>query len=238
MQPSVPKPLSLEGGGRRPGGVICPRLAMTAALAPPGLAVADIGSDHARLPVYLVRSGHCPRAIASDIAGGPLENARQTVRRAGLQDKIELLLSDGFQEFAPDDANCWIMAGMGGTLMARLLDAAPWLRAPGVVLVAQPMRHADDLRAWLIAHGFRVELELACKDAGRPYLALRAVFDGAARTYPPGYIYYGELIDDPDPIAREILARELALLETIVNCQLSTVNAQKEALDDFRARYL
>jgi tRNA (adenine22-N1)-methyltransferase len=217
---------------------------MTAALVPPGLAVADIGSDHAYLPAHLVRLGLCPRAIASDIAGGPLENARQTVLRAKLQDRIELRLSDGFQAFAPADAACWVLAGMGGTLMARLLDAAPWLRAPGTVLVAQPMRHADDLRAWLTAHGFRIETELACRDAGRPYLALRAVYDGTARDYPPGYIHYGELIHHPGPAARDLLARELNLLETTVNCQLSpdntepTVLLQKEALDDFRSRYL
>ena len=206
---------------------------MTAALVPPGFAVADIGGDHARLPVHLVRAGLCPRAIASDIAAGPLENARKTVLRSNLQGKIELRLSDGFQEFSPDDADCWILAGMGGTLMSRLLDAAPWLCAPGAVLAAQPMRHADDLRAWLISHGFVIEIESACRDAGRPYMALRAVYGGTARDYPPGYIYYGELIHNPGPIAREILTRELRLLEAR---QQNTPD--KEALDDFRARYL
>jgi len=215
-----------------------PRLAMTADMVPPGFAIADIGSDHARLPVHLVRLGLCPRAIASDIAEGPLENARKTIQRAGLENQIELRLSDGFSRFAPTDASCWVMAGMGGTLMARLLDAAPWLCSPGVVLVAQPMRHADDLRAWLITHGFVIERELVCKDTGRNYMALRAVYDGIEREYPPGYAYYGELINNPDPIAHEILSNELRLLETIVHCQLSIVNCKKEALDDFRARYL
>jgi tRNA (adenine22-N1)-methyltransferase len=211
---------------------------MTAALAPPGVAVADIGSDHAYLPVHLVRAGLCPRAIASDIGEGPLGNARKSVLRAGLEHQVELRLSDGFSRFAPVDASCWILAGMGGTLMARLLDAAPWLCAPGTVLVAQPMRHAGDLRAWLVSHGFRIEVEACCRDAGRAYLALRAVYDGAGRAYPPGYIYYGELIHNPDPIAREILARELKLLETTVNCQLSTAKCKRGAYDDFRARYL
>ena len=211
---------------------------MTAALVPPGFAIADIGSDHARLPVHLVRAGLCPRAIASDIAEGPLENARKTIQRAGLENQIELRLSDGFTRFAPTDASCWIMAGMGGTLMSRLLDAAPWLCSPGAVLVAQPMRHADDLRAWLITHGFRIERESVCRDAKRPYMALRAVYDGLARQYPPGYIYYGELIRNPDPWAREILTRELNLLEArTLHSPLSTFDSEKEALDDFRARY-
>ena len=210
---------------------------MTAALVPPGLAVADIGSDHAYLPVHLVRSGLCPRAIASDIAEGPLRNAAETVARAGLAGKIELRLSNGFQKFAPHDARCWILAGMGGTLMARLLDAAPWLCSPGTILVAQPMRHADDLRAWLTAHGFRIETESVCRDAKRPYMALRAVFNAQCTMHNAqlgaGYIYYGELIHNPDPVARELLSRELKLLEA------RRQNApRKEALDDFRARYL
>ena len=206
---------------------------MTAALVPPGIAVADIGSDHAYLPVHLVRSGHCPRAIASDIGEGPLENARKTVQRAGLEGKIGLRLSDGFSQFAPDDAGCWVLAGMGGTLMSRLMDAAPWLCSPGTILAAQPMRHAEDLRAWLIAHGFLIELESACRDAGRDYLALRAVYDGCARQYPPGYIYYGELLHNNSECARKILSRELKLLEAR---QQNTPD--KEALDDFRSRYL
>jgi len=210
-----------------------PRLAMTADLVPPGIAVADIGSDHAYLPVHLVRTGICPRAIASDIGEGPLENARRTVSRAGLEDRIELRLSDGFSRFAPIDASCWVLAGMGGTLMSRLLDAAPWLCAPGMVIVAQPMRHAEELRAWLVAHGFMIECESVCKDAGRAYLALRAVYDGLERTYPPGYIYYGELLGNPDPCAREILARELKLLQT-----RRKNDKQKGAYDDFRTRYI
>jgi tRNA (adenine22-N1)-methyltransferase len=182
--------------------------------------------------------GRCPRAVASDIAEGPLENARRTVQRAGLADKIELRLSDGFERFTRPDADCWVLAGMGGTLMARLLDAAPWLRAPGTVLAAQPMRHAEDLRTWLISHGFRIERESVCREAGRPYLALRAAYDGILRSYPPGYIHYGELLHNDDPCAQEILTRELKLLEIIVNCQLSTINCKREALDDFRSRYL
>jgi len=218
------------------------RLSMVAALVPPGVAVADIGSDHAYLPVHLVRSGITPRAIACDIAEGPLENARKNVERAGLQGQIELRLSNGFEHFAIEDAGCWILAGMGGTLMARLLDAAPWLRAPGTVIVAQPMRRAEDLRAWLITHGFAIETEIACTDTGRAYLALRATFnEQCTRNNEPmgaGYIHYGELIHNPDPIARILLTRELQRLETIVHCSLSVVNSKKEALDDFRSRYL
>ena len=207
-----------------------PRLAITAQLIPPGSVVADIGSDHAILPVHLLRRGISPRVIASDIEPGPLRNAAKTIRQAGLQAQIELRQSDGFSRFAAHDASVWVLAGMGGTLMARLLDAAPWLCAPGTVIVAQPMRRANELRAWLIAHGFCIEQELACRDAGRRYMALRAVHDGQARTYPPGYIYYGELPHCGHPCAREILARELKLIHIRMEAlrQLSTRAAEPD----------
>ena len=213
---------------------LSPRLAMTAQLVPPGLAVADIGTDHAYLPVYLVQQGISPRAIGSDIGEGPLRNAAETIGRAGLQGEIELRLSDGFARFQAGDAGCWVMAGMGGTLMARMLQAAPWLRAPGTAIVAQPMRHAHDLREWLISHGFRIERESACRDAGRAYCALRAVYDGAARAYPAGYIYYGELLRFDADCAREILSRERKLLRI----RMEHDESLKEAYDDFCAQCL
>ena len=80
---------------------LCPRLQMAADFVRAGVSVADIGTDHAYLPVYLVLSGKCPRAIASDLREMPLENARQTIRRYHLEDKITACLSDGLDEIDP-----------------------------------------------------------------------------------------------------------------------------------------
>ena len=218
--------------------MIRPRLEMTAALVPPGSVAADIGSDHAQLPIFLVRQGICPRVIAADISEGPLRNGTEAVRLAGLEDKIELRLSDGFSRFAAaEEIHCWIMAGMGGTLMARMLEAAPWLCRPGTVIAAQPMRRANELRQWLIMHKFCIISESACYDAGRPYLALRAEFTGEARQYPPGYAYYGELPNCDYPAARAILERGKALLRVRVEQSDGlALAALKAAFDDYRER--
>ena len=228
--------------------MIRPRLAMTAALVPPDSVAADIGSDHAYLPIYLVRQGICPRAIAADIAEGPLQNGLEAVCAAGLEDKIELCLSDGFSRFAADDAGCWILAGMGGTLIARLLDAAPWLCRPGTALVAQPMRRAHELRQWLMLHNFCIISEYACYDAGRAYLALRAEYSGEVRAYPPGYAYYGELLHCGHPAAREILRRGKAMLQVRIEAlrqlgqpgksgsHAAELTALEEIFDDYCAR--
>jgi tRNA (adenine22-N1)-methyltransferase len=154
------------------------RLAMVAQLVPGGMVVADIGTDHAYLPVHLVRHGISPRVVAADIAPGPLQNAEKTIQRAGLQHEIQLRQSNGFENFLPEDAQCWVLAGMGGTLMVRLLSAAPWLQRPGTVLVAQPQSRANELYGWLLPHGFCVEQELVCRDAGRVYTAVRARYKG------------------------------------------------------------
>ena len=223
--------------------MIRPRLATSAALVPVGSVAADIGSDHAQLPIHLVRQGICPRVIASDVGEGPLQNGREAVRAAGLQDKIELRLSDGFRCFSPEEAiGCWIMAGMGGTLMTRLLDTAPWLCRPGTVIAAQPMRRAHELRQWLILHNFCISCEYACYDAGRIYTALRAEYSGGARTYPPGYAYYGELLHCEAPAAREALRRGRAQLEVRMNALRQSgragdeLAALEEIYDDYCTR--
>ncbi|MCL2446628.1 MAG: class I SAM-dependent methyltransferase [Oscillospiraceae bacterium] len=158
---------------------LSPRLRMVAELVPPGSTVADIGTDHAWLPVYLVQQGICPRVIAADVADGPLENAAKTIARAGLHEQIELRQSDGFSRFAATDAMCWVLAGMGGTLMARLLSAAPWLRTPGTVLVVQPQSRANELLDWLHENNFHIQQELVCRDNHRTYTALRAVYSSS-----------------------------------------------------------
>jgi len=218
---------------------------MVAALVPPGSIAADIGSDHAYLPVYLVHQGVCPRVIASDVAAGPLCNAADTVRRAALQDKIELRLSDGFSRFAATDADCWVMTGMGGTLMTRLLDAAPWpFAVEGTVIVAQAMRRAHELRAWLVMNKFCIENEYSCYDADRAYSALRAVCNGVVQKYPPGYAHYGELIRCDAPAARDILAREQRYLHTRVDAlkkaapDCEELTRLEEVLHDFSAQNL
>ncbi|MCL2106777.1 MAG: class I SAM-dependent methyltransferase [Oscillospiraceae bacterium] len=189
------------------------RLRMVAELVPPGAAVADIGSDHAYLPAWLAARGRCVKAIASDLREGPLRNAAKTLRETGLEHLVALRLSDGLDGIAPEEADCLIFAGMGGTLIVRLLRRADWIRRPGLSIVAQPMRHDHDLRAYLCANGFHITRELACYEDGRPYIALRAVWDGIDRAYTPGYAFYGELPHCGHPAAREWLLRSLKRMQ-------------------------
>ena len=82
--------------------------------------VADIGTDHAYLPAWLILNGISPKALACDVRKGPLENAKKTVEQYGIEEKITLRLSDGFDKIEPFEADDFIMCGMGGTLMEQM----------------------------------------------------------------------------------------------------------------------
>ncbi len=156
------------------------RLAMVASLVRRGSRVADIGTDHAYLPVHLVETGVCPAAIAADIGVGPLEAARHTVAAAGLEGVISLRLGDGLSPIVADEVEDIVIAGMGGETIVAILDAAPWVQDARYQLVLQPMTRAEDLRRWLVNHGFSVMTERLVRDKRHVYPVLAATYTAAA----------------------------------------------------------
>jgi tRNA (adenine22-N1)-methyltransferase len=139
--------------------------------------MADIGTDHAYLPAYLIQSGAVPRAIAGDVMPGPLEAARQTVSTSDLTGQIEMRLGDGLQVLKPGEATTVTICGMGGGLMAQLLTAGQG--AGGALeglerLVLQPMESPERLRAWMTGNGWQIIHEELVEDAGRIYVVMAA----------------------------------------------------------------
>ena len=154
------------------------RLAAVAALVRPGSRVADIGTDHALLPVWLVESGRCPWAIASDIRQGPAAAARRQVEKAGLTDRISVRVGDGLAPIAPDEAEDIVIAGMGGEMVAAILEAAPWVRQDRYRLVLQPMSKPEKLRRYLWTTGFSILAEQIVEEGDRLYSVMSAAFTG------------------------------------------------------------
>lgn len=188
-----------------------PRLLLAAGWVRQGQTVADIGTDHAALAVYLVRAGISPRVIATDNKKGPLANAAKNVEHSGLGSSIELRLADGLACIEPDECGDIVIAGMGGELIAQILSRAGWLRGSAVRLILQPMSRAETLRRWLIENGFSILAENACFEGGRAYICMQAVFTGVpVRFAIPefAYCHIGELGRCAAPAAAAYLNRQ------------------------------
>lgn len=192
---------------------LSPRLAVCASFVRPGSVVADIGTDHALLPVWLVREGIAPSAIASDINEGPISRARQNIERCGMNDRVTAIVADGLRGIAPGQVGDIVIAGMGGDLIAAILSAAPWVKDGSLRLILQPMSHAERLREYLFENGFEVEKEQAVRDAGRVYSVMAARHTGQA-AYTEAMLYGGLLIGSDDPAAVEYLSRTASSLRT------------------------
>ena len=184
------------------------RLSLCADMVREGSRLADIGTDHGYLPIFLCRSGKIPSAIACDVNPLPLRSARENIAKYGLSDRITTRLSDGLKELRPDEADDIVIAGMGGELIRDILAAAPWLCDPAKRLILQPMTHHEDLVGWLYANGFAVLRQEAVLDEKKHYTVLSAEYDGAARPHELFDCIVGRL-DPADPLSRGFLSRSL-----------------------------
>jgi Predicted SAM-dependent methyltransferase len=152
------------------------RLQAIADLAPPGARVADIGSDHALLPAWLVSSGKSPCAIAGEVRDGPLKASAARVEADGLADLVAVRKGDGLAVVAPGEVDCVVIAGMGGALIASILEAGEAAgKLEGVrTLVLQPNVGEDIVRRWLLEKGWYLASERIVEEDGRWYEILEA----------------------------------------------------------------
>lgn len=159
-----------------------PRLQMIAELVVPGSIIADIGTDHAYLPIELIQTNRCPFAIASDIREGPLDNARKNIQKSGLTDKIDIVLCNGLDAIGDYHPDGIVIAGMGGELIASILNKAPFLQIDRPRLILQPMTMQHELRRYLWNNGFSIQEERLCDFKGHLYSIICSVYDGQIRT--------------------------------------------------------
>lgn len=152
-----------------------PRLAEISHLVPRGYVAADIGTDHAYLPAYLVSNNISPRVIATDKALHPLEKARKTLELLNLFPKVELRLGDGLSALREEDGvEVIILAGMGGKTICRILHKGKALASRARSLIIQPMNDVALVRRWLVAHGFCLPEESLVRENGKFYEILAA----------------------------------------------------------------
>ena len=179
------------------------RLQAVASLVRDGARFADIGTDHAYLPIHLLESGRILSAVAADVAEGPLLRARRNVEEAGLSDKITLLLADGLTGMDDLGLTDIAICGMGGELIASILSAAPFVRDGRVRLILQPMTRTAELRQYLAKEGFAVLCERYAVAAGRAYTCLCVTYSGTSYPIDPVTAVLGtsSLRDERDTVA-------------------------------------
>ncbi len=169
-----------------------------------GGVAADIGTDHAYLPVYLIENGICDKVIACDINRMPLDSAERTVRRYGLEDKIELRLSDGLSGIEKNECTDIIIAGMGAELIADILCKCNWVKDKKINLVLNPMTKPELLRSFLAENGFDLLSETAAESNNKHYTVMNAVYSGVKRKLGAADKYFGKLADDESNAAVEL----------------------------------
>lgn len=154
---------------------LTPRLACVAEMVPHGSVVADIGTDHAHLPVMLVKEGICPHAYACDVAQGPLSRAQETIARHGLTGQVRTVLADGLAGVEQSDARVIVIAGMGGESIRDILAASALAKREDVTLLLQPMTAYPALKQYLAQAGWCVQQEQAVQEGEKFYTVVRAV---------------------------------------------------------------
>lgn len=189
-----------------------PRLKMVADMVRCGSRIADIGTDHGYLPAWLVKSGKCIGGVAADLRKSPLENAAETLRIYGVEDKISLRLSDGLDSVSGDEYDDVVLAGMGGTLIAEILKRNSDIKNKRIIV--QPNSHSEDVRKFFCENGYKILCENACVDDRRDYLAFCAEYTGENKVDSSLYYYLGCHPIEGNEASLRIAKRKIRLVKT------------------------
>jgi len=207
------------------------RLQLLADWVPQGAAFADIGTDHAYLPVWLVVNGRVSHAIASDLRKGPLQRARETGRTYGAEG-IDYRLGSGLDTVQPHEADTIAIAGMGGENIASILSAAPWTADGHHTLLLAPHTKAEQLRRYLMEHGYAILREALVRDRGTLYPVMEVT--AGEMTLTEGQIWGGaKLLRDPLG-ERYIIERIIRLQGAVAGSNRSERPEDKEKADRLR----
>lgn len=206
---------------------LSPRLRMIADQVPKGARFADIGTDHAYLPVWLILQGHIDGAIAADLRPGPLDRARETAEKYDVSHSMDFRLCDGLTGINEDEADVIVIAGMGGGTISHILSAAPWTRSEEKMLILQPMSSQEDLRQWLGQNGYTIENECIAREDKTLYTIL-VVKGGRGETMTAAELLAGR--QNKDPLRGDYLDLLIFKVARALDGQRSAANRNEEAI--------
>ena len=202
-----------------------PRLKVIAEMLPRCSLICDIGTDHAYLPIYLLKNHICKRAVITEISQGPLNTAYKNVSKENVENNIEAILGNGLNALicskclkeSKDGDYVVIIAGMGGSLMVKIINDGIHYAKKAKTLILQPMSRIEIVTEWLINQGFEIYNQRLVKDDNRIYNVLAVKWTGIQKKYNTVDLYIGKkLIDEEDPLLKEYINWKISIIDKII----------------------
>lgn len=176
--------------------------------------IADIGTDHAYIPIWLALNGKIKSALACDIKKGPLENASKNIEKYSLSNIIETRLSDGLLNIKANEVDEIIIAGMGGNIISNILSRCPWDNKKSKTFILQPMKYEERIREFLAENGYIIEKEKATICSGKVYTAMKVTYSGKLQKIESYEKYIGKLSENYSyPAAQAYIKKQIKNLK-------------------------
>ena len=193
------------------------RLQAVADLVSEGLVVADVGTDHGYIPIYLIETEYSSKAFAMDVNKGPLLRAKEHIAEHGLEACIETRLSDGVRALQKGECECVVVAGMGGALTIKIMEEGKDIFRSLKEFVLQPQSELQKVRAYLYQNAYSVVEENMVLDDGKFYPMFR-VINGQSQEYDAIELCYGKLLlEQKNTVLKTFLEKEKAVKELILS---------------------
>lgn len=193
------------------------RLSMVASMVTAGNCLADVGTDHGYVPIYLYEKQVISHAIAMDVNKGPLEKANLHICEKGLESAIETRLSDGLEAMKAGEAQSLLIAGMGGPLIERILSAYPEVTDSFEELILQPQSEVFRVRRWLDLRGYEIVEEHMIFEDGKYYPMFKAVKKVNPKKLAPLEDQFGRLeVFAEKETLRSFLQKEISTKKEII----------------------
>jgi tRNA (adenine22-N1)-methyltransferase len=204
------------------------RLSKIASLIENCEAMADIGTDHAYIPIYLVKHEICSKAIASDINKGPVLKAKQNIQQEGLQDRIQCRIGAGLSTLKVNEVRCAVIAGMGGNLIRDIIRDDMEIFKAMDYCVLQPVQNPEVLREFLYTSGFNILDEELCFEESKYYEIIKVSYGDEPKKLEPLFYEVSQLlIEKAHPLIKEYISFKIEQQYKIVeHIQENTLNAQ------------
>ena len=194
------------------------RLKTIADMVPDCNVICDVGTDHAYIPIYLVKNKKCTKAIASDVREGPADLARRNIDKYRLSENIEVRVGNGLDTVSENEADVIIIAGMGGMLIKEILEEGFNKAKTSKALILQPMNAIEVVLEWIYRKGFEIHDKGLINEGHKIYNVIVAQWIGKAEEKDEINYYLGEkLVEKKDPLLIEYIERKIKQFEIIIN---------------------